>query len=75
MTKLKRLILSEHIFPGFFKTGEIHVRCVDGLPENAEFVRLYQQDGRIEVVFSSEDWPQLADGDLIPLIQPLYDKL
>lgn len=75
MTRLKRFYLSESLFIRLFNVGEIHVKCIQGLPEDAKFVRWFQTNGRIEVVVSSDEWPELLDGDIIPEIELLFEKL
>ena len=74
--KYKRFRLSEVLFIQLFKSGDIHIRVINGLPDDTKFVRWYQSQGWIEVVIESESFELLNRGDVIPeIISPMFDKL
>jgi hypothetical protein len=74
--KYKRLLLSERFFIDIFKSGILHVEITNGLPSDAQFVRWFQQDGYLEVVVESDEFPDLEHGDMMPLIDMIqYTRL
>lgn len=76
MSRYKRFVVHERNLISLFKAGEIHARCVVGLPQDAEFVRWFQDEhGRIQIVASSDSWPKLNDCDPIPLIDLVFETL
>lgn len=52
------------------------VRCVDGLPENAELrqVDLKRHTQQVEMLFVCPDWPVVADGAAWPMLTPVYRR-
>jgi len=68
--RLKRFILHEILFINMFKSREMHFKVINGLPDDARFVRWFQTDGRIEVVVESDSFEELKDEDVIPSLDP-----
>ena len=78
MNRQKILAVHPHLFLDFhirgFK-GELEI--INPIPEDAKFVRVYQDGifGVLHIVIESESFPELKDGDEIPLIaKPMFNK-
>lgn len=70
-------LLQEQFTAGW--TGSNAVRCVRGLPENAEFIRAWYDPRRnvLNLLFRSDDWPDVEmneEGDEFSLQAVLYHR-
>lgn len=74
--RMKRVIVSPRMLCLLFQQGEMHVRCLHGLPKDAKFCYSYVSDNyNINFVFASDEWPQLKDNELIPQFELIFEKI
>ncbi len=75
--RYKYISLHAQAMIGIFSPSELYQRCIEGLPEDATFIRLYPDpfypngDAR-RVVFESASWDEVKEGDPIPEYHPLF---
>ncbi len=69
--RVKRLLVSPEFIVDMSKNGGVHVETTNGLPEDAKYVSQYFDPERacISIVIKSESFPEIAQGDIIPVIE------
>lgn len=76
--RVKLVKITPHLILAMSTTGgEIHARCTAGLPDDVRFVRAYCQETppAYVIVAESESWPEVALGDDIPGILPIFTDI
>lgn len=75
------LLISPYMFVDMFMQGEIHAKVVErALPKDVKFIRAFTNDtggwGNIGLVLESQEWDELKEGDLIPVLPaPMFEKI
>lgn len=76
--------ITSELLTDLFKQGEIpRVRVVDGLPADAELVRIIPdysygwevRQASIGLVYQSAEFPELERGALIPELQVVFERI
>lgn len=78
--RLKILQFNTHGFLMLMKHGSDYpVRVSNPLPSDTVIVRVYQENivGDINLIIASESFPELKDGDVIPMLltPPIFEKI
>ena len=74
--RIKRVVIHPMIFARMLEEGEIHVKCIKGLPKEAKFCYMFQSEFyRINAVFEHESFELLNDGQVIPELVCEFEKL
>ena len=74
--RFKRVRVSSEFFANMLREGQLtSVVCVKGLPNDAKFSHITSsQIAGLDLVFYSQEWPELKDGDEYPVIEVLFEK-
>lgn len=73
-----RVLVTPELMAGWFENGaEIHVKCIEGVPEGARVTRLVLEPfgNLIVFVFEHESLPEVAEGELMPELVPIFRRL
>lgn len=74
--KIKYVMIPMPALLEFLQTGNKHVRCAKGLPDDAIFLRAgHDEMGNLYMVFQSEEWPELEVGNRMQEFCPYFEKL
>lgn len=74
--RYKKIQVTPTMLAMLFSQGEIHVNCIVGLPKDAKFCYIYLDNTyMLNFVFVSDSWGELKDGEIIPDLQLVFNKL
>jgi hypothetical protein len=66
------------VFIDLFKYGSEKVKVINGLPEDATYIRSFLDDnsgwGKIGIVIESSSFVELKEGDPMPIHETLFEK-
>ena len=57
-----------------FTTAPDFITCVDGLPEDARYIYSYEDKAHVQLVFMSDSFEALKDGEMIPSIDVSFSR-
>jgi hypothetical protein len=69
--RYRRLQFSPHFLVDLCKEGS-GVRCMNGVPSDAEVVEVFLSDGGVTVTIRSESFSPVEEGEKIPAIKPTF---
>lgn len=78
--RVKVVHITTSLFIEMLKLGKLtHVKCVQGLPNDAEVVRAYIDNSslitRVGLVITSSEFPEVEDGKILEEATVLFDRI
>lgn len=80
----KAIYITTDLLTEIIRQGaENHTRVVEGLPKDAELVRIIPDysinfevvPARLTLVYESAEWPELPEGSVIPIQEIRFEKI